>query len=131
MFDCVYPTRTARFGTAFSINGNIRVKNSQYALDLGPLCPECTCETCKHYTRAYLHSIVTKEDVGAHMLSKHNLHFLLNLMRNFQKAIENDNIDSFVRTFLGKWYIEAKELPVWVRKGLELAGIESKDILKQ
>ena len=81
MFDCVYPTRTARFGTAFSKYGNLRLKNSGYSTDLRPIDDDCECETCRHYTRAYISAVCGKEEVCAHMLSKHNIHFLLNLMR--------------------------------------------------
>ena len=57
MFDCVYPTRTARFGTAFTRNGLIRVKNSQYKKDYRPLEEGCECESCRCYTRAYFNRL--------------------------------------------------------------------------
>ena len=97
MFDCVFPTRTARFGTAFTSYGNIKLKNSRYKFDFSPIEQDCKCETCLHYTKAYLHTIVTREEVAGHMLTKHNIHFMLTMMRRFQKAVMNDELDEFVK----------------------------------
>lgn len=60
MFDCVFPCRTARFGTAITRWGSIRIKQSRYALDLDPLDKECDCYTCRSYSRAFLHSTFNK-----------------------------------------------------------------------
>lgn len=65
MFDCVYPTRTARFGTAFSRGGDIKLKKPRYSTDLGPIDDKCTCETCLHYSRAYLNAIMGRQAVAA------------------------------------------------------------------
>lgn len=128
MFDCVYPTRTARFGTAFTKYGSIRLRQSEFKFDLTPLDEDCQCETCQNYTKAFLNSIVTREEVAAHMLSKHNIHFNLNLMRGLQTAIDNDNVDDYVRYFLKNWYKKDAELPKWVIRGLELAKINHENI---
>ena len=95
MFDCVYPTRTGRFGTAFTRYGNIKLKNSKFKYDFSPLEEGCQCDACRHYTKAYLHTIVTREEVAAHMLSLHNIHFNLTLMRSRQKAIEEKRVKEF------------------------------------
>lgn len=97
MFDCVFPTRTARFGTAFTKYGKIKLKHSKFKFDFGPIEEGCQCETCMNYTKAYLHNIVTREEVAAHMVTKHNIHFLLTLMRNFQNSIKEGNMDEFVK----------------------------------
>ena len=128
MFDCVYPTRTARFGTAFSKHGNLRLKQAKYKDDFRPIDEDCDCEVCQNYTRAFLSSVVTKEEVGGHLLSKHNIHFLLNLMRRMQEAISEDRLDSFVRQFYRDWYHHEQKLPEFIVKGLELAGISSEGI---
>lgn len=60
LFDCVYPTRTARFGTVLVDSGVIRLKNHQYATDQGPIDPSCDCSTCDNFTRAYLHHSIGK-----------------------------------------------------------------------
>ena len=54
MFDCVFATRTARFGSAFSKYGMLKLKKADYASDFGPISEDCTCFTCKNYTRAYI-----------------------------------------------------------------------------
>ncbi len=88
MFDCVLPTRTARTGTAFSSTGRMNLKNAKYSEDFGPLDPECACPTCTSYSRAYIrHLFVTKEMLGAILLSIHNLFFLLDLTAKAREAI--------------------------------------------
>ena len=57
MFDCVFPTRTARFGTAFTSYGEIKLKKEKFSKDFSPLDENCDCEACKNYTRAYLNMI--------------------------------------------------------------------------
>jgi len=91
MFDCVYPTRTARFGTAFTRYGNLKLANAKNKFDFTPVEEGCKCETCQTYTKAYLHSVATREEVAGHLLSKHNIHFNLNLMRRVQQAISEGN----------------------------------------
>jgi len=62
MFDCVFSTRTARFGTAFTKYGFLNIKKSDLSTDFSPLEEGCTCEACTNYTKSYLHSIVGKEE---------------------------------------------------------------------
>jgi queuine tRNA-ribosyltransferase len=128
MFDCVFPTRTARFGTAFSQNGDIRLKHSKFKLDMRPIDDTCTCETCQNYIRAFLNTIVTKQEVAAHMLSKHNIHFNLNLLRGLQTAIDEENTEEYVRNFLKNWFRDDAKLPEWVELGLKLAKINHENI---
>lgn len=100
MFDCVLPTRTARLGTAFSSQGRLNLRNAQYAHDFSPLDPECTCDTCKHYTRAYIrHLVQSKEMLGSILLSEHNLHYLLNLTAQARQAIEEDRYAEFLHVW--------------------------------
>lgn len=96
MFDCVFPTRTARFGTVFTSRGEVDMRNSEHALSFEPIETGCECETCKTYTRAYLHAIV-KSDVACHLFSIHNLTYFLNLMRNLRQAIIDGTIENFVK----------------------------------
>ena len=91
MFDCVLPTRTARMGTAFSSTGRMNMRNAKYTRDFTPLDHNCTCPTCQNYTRAYLrHLVKQNEMLGAILLSVHNLHFLLDLMRRAREAVLAD-----------------------------------------
>jgi queuine tRNA-ribosyltransferase len=91
MFDCVFPTRTARFGTAFTSFGEIKVKKEKYSKDFGPLDKDCDCEACKNYTRAYLH-MIQKHDNFCHLLSIHNIHFNFKIMKNLRKAISEHRV---------------------------------------
>lgn len=97
MFDCVLPTRTARMGTAFSSAGRMNLRNAQYSADFGPLDPACSCPTCTGYSRAYLRHLVTqKEMLGGILLSIHNLHFLLDLVRRARAAITEGRYGEFL-----------------------------------
>jgi queuine tRNA-ribosyltransferase len=88
MFDCVIPTRNARNGTAFTHRGRVRLKNARFAADQAPLDEDCTCKTCRRYTRAYIrHLFQTREILGLHLATYHNVHFYLQLMREMRQAI--------------------------------------------
>lgn len=100
MFDCVMPTRNARNGHLFTSRGIVRIRNSEYRSDLQPLDANCSCYTCKNYTRAYLHHLFRSSEIlGARLNSWHNLHFYQNLMRNLRCAIEQGKLDGFVESF--------------------------------
>ena len=89
MFDCVMPTRNARNGWLFTSRGDIKLRNARYKDDTQPLDPDCTCYTCAHYTRAYLHHLQRiNEILGARLNTIHNLHYYVNLMRQAREAIE-------------------------------------------
>ena len=88
VFDCVLPTRLARHGAALVKSSRLNLKNAQYAADETPLQEGCGCYTCQAFTRAYLrHLLVANEILGLHLLSLHNLHFLLDLMRRIRASI--------------------------------------------
>ncbi len=89
LFDCVLPTRTARMGTAFSSQGRMNMRNAKYTRDFGPLDAQCTCPVCTGgYSRAYIrHLVKSNEMLGGILLSEHNLHYLLQLMRDAREAI--------------------------------------------
>ena len=100
MFDCVLATRIARNGTAFTSKGKVVVKNAKYKEDFTPLDDECDCECCRNYTKAYLrHLVNTNEILGARLLSKHNLRFLIKLMSDIRKAIKEDRFLDFRKEF--------------------------------
>lgn len=96
MFDCVLPTRNARNGCLFTSQGRVLIKNAAYAEDEGPLDPNCSCPTCRRYSRAYLrHLFLSGEHLSAVYNTLHNLTFYLDMMRKIRQAIELD--------FLGNW----------------------------
>ena len=96
MFDCVLPTRTARMGTAFSSQGRMNMRNAKYTRDFTPLDPECTCPPCQNHTRAYIRHLVKQDEMlGGILLSIHNLHYLLDLMRRAREAVLADAYAEF------------------------------------
>lgn len=123
MFDCVYPTRTARFGTALTHKGILKLKSKEFSDDFQPIMIDCPCEACKNYTRAFLHTIVCKEEVACHLLTKHNITYLLRLMENVRKEVIHSNVEKFVDNYLETFY-SGRRWPQWVRDGLRLANFE-------
>jgi len=96
MFDCVLPTRNARNGCLFTSEGRILIKNAIYAEDQGPLDPNCSCLTCRRYSRAYLrHLFLTGEHLSAVYNTLHNISFYLDMMRKIRESIQLD--------FFGNW----------------------------
>jgi queuine tRNA-ribosyltransferase len=88
LFDCVLPTRNARNGMAFTSRGKLVITNAAYGRDRGPLDPECDCRVCGRYGRDYLrHLHSTGEILGLRLVTYHNLHFYLRLMRDMRAAI--------------------------------------------
>jgi queuine tRNA-ribosyltransferase len=88
MFDCVMPTRHARNGHLFTSEGIVNIRNARYQRDTGPLDPECSCGTCRTYSRAYLRHLDRCDEIlGVRLGTVHNLHFYLELMRRIRAAI--------------------------------------------
>ncbi len=80
LFDCVMPTRNARNGQLFTSLGKVNIKNARYADDSGPLDPNCECDTCRRYSRAYLrHLFVCGEILSARLNTLHNISYYLKL----------------------------------------------------
>ena len=100
MFDCVLPTRNARNGTLYTSFGKLSIKNARFASDESALDPLCSCHTCKHYSRAFLHHLFRAKELTFYRLaSLHNLHFYLNLMSEARTAIIQKRFDAFRAKF--------------------------------
>lgn len=100
MFDCVMPTRNARNGHLFVHQGVIKIRNSRFKNDTGPLDPYCDCYTCQNYSRAYLHHLDrTGEMLGPRLNTIHNLHYYQTLMQGLRQAIENQSLVQFRKEF--------------------------------
>jgi queuine tRNA-ribosyltransferase len=100
MFDCVIPTRNARNGHLFTRFGEVRIRNARYQDDTGPVDPDCGCYTCQNYSRAYLrHLDKTSEILGARLNTIHNLYYYQELMRGLRQAIEENDLEGFIRQF--------------------------------
>ena len=100
IFDCVMPTRNARNGTLFTSEGKIHIKNARFTKDAAPLDAKCSCYTCSNYSRSYLrHLFMSGEIFGSRLLSIHNIHFYLDLMRQMREAISEKRFDEFRQAF--------------------------------
>ncbi len=100
LFDCVMPTRNARNGHLFTRNGDIRIRNACHRNDPQPLDPQCGCDTCRHYSRAYLHHLQRSNEIlGARLNTLHNLYYYQELMSELRSAIQQGALLSYVRTF--------------------------------
>jgi queuine tRNA-ribosyltransferase len=100
MFDCVLPTRLARHGAVMTSHGNLNIKNAAFARDFTPLDENCGCYTCRHYSKAYLrHLFKSDEILSAMLLTEHNIYFLVNMMKNIRKAIEEDRFLEYKKEF--------------------------------
>jgi queuine tRNA-ribosyltransferase len=97
MMDCVLPTRAARHGLLFTSQGKVNIKNSRYALDEGPLDPNCRCKVCSRYSRAYLRHLYVANEMLAQVLNTiHNLAFYLDTMRAVRQSIKLGEFARFV-----------------------------------
>ena len=109
IFDCVYPTRTARNGLLFTARGQISIKKVMFKEDFSPIDPECSCRVCRTYTRAYLHHLFRNNEILYSMLaSQHNLHFMGDLVNKIRAAIEEDRFEAFARDFLKRYESNAE-----------------------
>jgi len=106
MFDCVAPTRLARHGMLFvgpteDKKLRINITNAKFAKDSAPIDKNCTCSTCKNYSRAYLHHLFNAQEMSAMRLASiHNLHFMLDLTRQAREAILEDKFSDFKKQWI-------------------------------
>lgn len=104
MFDCVFPTRIARNGTALTSHGRVIIRDARYAEEFIPLDPECHCQVCQNYTRAYLrHLFKAGEILGPHLITYHNLYFLHQLMAQIREGLANDTYQQLKQEFFQKY----------------------------
>ena len=104
MFDCVLPTRLARHGNAFTLDGKINLRNAKYKMDFSPIDNECDCYTCRNFTKAYVKHLLSAGEVNAgRLLSIHNIRFLIKLTENIRKSIKNDNFYEYKKNFIDRY----------------------------
>jgi queuine tRNA-ribosyltransferase len=100
LFDCVIPTRSARFGRFYTSEGSLNIRNASFRRDDTALDTKCDCYTCKNFSRAYLsHLIHAKEALFVTLGSVHNLHYYQSLLGQIRSAIETDTFQSFQKEF--------------------------------
>ena len=108
LFDCVLPTRNARNGQAFTPDGPINIGNARFARDGAPLDPECACEGCRRFSRAYLrHLFAARELLAYRLMTLHNLTFYLGLMRDMRRAVADGAFGRFRSRFLARYGVES------------------------
>jgi queuine tRNA-ribosyltransferase len=104
MFDCVLPTRLARNGTAFSQTGTLNLKNAEFAMDKRPIEEGCACPSCREFARGYIRHLIKAEEIlGLRLITLHNLHFYLELMRQAREKIDKGMFDEFRRAFVSNY----------------------------
>ena len=92
-FDSSYPTKAARHGSLFTKQGPLKILKSIYAKDFTPVEPGCSCFTCTHYTKGYIHHLFkARELTSLTLASIHNLHFMVQTMKAYRNKILNDEI---------------------------------------
>jgi len=105
LFDCVAPTRMGRTGAVFTHDGRLNVKRAELRADPGPLDPDCDCPACTRFSRAYLrHLFVSGEILGLRLLSLHNVHFLIRLMRTAREHIASGTFDEWSADWLVRYF---------------------------
>lgn len=121
MFDCVYPTRTGRFGYALTDDGRLNMNSSAPRTQLEPLDAECDCYACRHYTRAYLAHLVRAEEMLApRMLSLHNLRYLHCLVERARSAVVQGNFQAWARAWGQRYFHGAA--PTWFESTLDTSA---------
>jgi queuine tRNA-ribosyltransferase len=104
IFDCVLPTRIARHGAAFTLDGTINMDKLVFARDQQPIDAECDCPCCRSFTRAYIRHLVKAKELLAHyLLSVHNIRFLIRHMEQMRQAIWEDRLDAYIDQFLQRY----------------------------
>jgi queuine tRNA-ribosyltransferase len=105
LFDCVAPTRMGRNGAVFTTDGRLNIKRAEFRLDRRPLDPDCDCAACTRFSRAYIrHLFLADEILGLRLLSLHNVHFLVSLMRQAREALLGGSFDAWSDSWLRRYH---------------------------
>ncbi len=105
MFDCVMPTRNARNGQAFTMNGVVRIRNSKNKTYESPLEVGCDCYSCQNFSRAYIHHLdKANEALFPTLMTIHNIRFMQRLMEGIRESIKNDNFIEYRKTMMKNFY---------------------------
>lgn len=142
MYDCVYPTRTARFGVALVDEGQMKLKRHEFAPGNPvensnvPIDVECPCEACSRgISRGRLHALLKANNpIAVQLLTQHNVTYMMGLVSRMRKSILHKEFPLFVNNFMKKHFSSGDnygEVPEWVKGALNAAGIslESRTII--
>ncbi len=109
LFDCVLPTRNGRNGTIYTKTGKIHIGNNEFRRDIKPIEEDCPCYTCQNYSKAYIcHLFHGKEMLAGTLASIHNVHFLVNLVKQIRQSILDDKFEEYKKEFLGEYKTNEK-----------------------
>ena len=104
MFDCVMPTRNGRNGYLFTSRGMLKIRNARHKHADVPIDDQCSCYTCRNFSRAYLHHLdKCGEMLGAMLMTHHNLHYYHHLMSQLRGSIETGTFRTLVETLQNDW----------------------------
>ena len=104
-FDCVAPTRNARTSAVYGPAGRFNLTVAQNRTAFSPIDENCTCYTCTHYTKAYLHHLFkSKEILGSTLTTIHNVHFTVTLVDRIREHLDQDSYEDFRDDFLARYY---------------------------
>jgi queuine tRNA-ribosyltransferase len=104
-FDCVSPTRVARNGAAYTLDGRVNLKSSKFRAEFTPLDKECLCYTCNNYTRAYIHHLFRAKDINASILASiHNEFFIVKLVDQMRQSILDGTFFELKNSWLKRYY---------------------------
>lgn len=132
MYDCVYPTRTARFGVALvdgPAPGTLRIKARECMFDNTIIQPGCQCQPCREgITKGRLHSLLKANNpIAVELITQHNIAYMMNLVRSMRQAILEDRFPNYVRSFIRSQFPGkdkgGEDCPAWVVDALGAAGI--------
>jgi queuine tRNA-ribosyltransferase len=119
MFDCVLPTRLARNGTAFTSIGTLNLKNAEFAFAQGPIEEGCACQACRGFSRGYIRHLIKAEEIlGLRLITLHNLHFYLDLLRRARERIEKGSFENFRKDFVSNYKTRDGNLAERIRTNL-------------
>jgi queuine tRNA-ribosyltransferase len=105
LFDCVAPTRMGRNGTAFTADGRLNIKRSEFRDDPRPIDESCGCPACLRFSRAYIRHLYTADEMfGLRLLSLHNVHFLVSLMHDARRALLGGTFDGWSDSWLRRYH---------------------------
>ena len=135
MYDCVYPTRTARFGVALvpgKAPGTLRIKSRECLQDTSVIQDGCGCQPCREgISKARLHALLKANNpIAVELITQHNIAYMMSLVRSMRKAITENRFPEYVRAFINDQYPGkdqgGEDCPGWVVDALTAAGISLK-----
>jgi queuine tRNA-ribosyltransferase len=107
IFDSVFPTRNARHNTVYTKEGKINIGKEKFSKNFGPIDVGCECNTCMNFTFSYVNHLLREHEyLGMRLATIHNLHFLVNLMKETRDAIKNGYFGDFMKDFLRDYLVE-------------------------